>query len=94
MENQHQKITGYRELTQVEIDLINEIKAKGAALQNLLVRVSYHLAEQRREASHQGGDELMHVDAAQPARWMAIASTDFQTGLMALTRAVAQPSTF
>lgn len=28
MENQHRKITGYRELTQGEIDLMNEIKAQ------------------------------------------------------------------
>lgn len=27
-------------------------------------------------------------------RWLAIAKTDLQTGLMALTRAVAQPTTF
>lgn len=29
MENQHQKIKGYRELNQDEIDLMNSIKAKG-----------------------------------------------------------------
>ena len=29
MENQHRKIKGYRELTQVEIDLMNEIKVEG-----------------------------------------------------------------
>lgn len=28
MENQHQKIVGYRDLTQQEIDLMNEIKTK------------------------------------------------------------------
>ena len=28
MENQHRKITGYRDLTQEEIDLMNEIKAE------------------------------------------------------------------
>ena len=28
MENQHKKIKGYRELTQAEIDLMNEVKAK------------------------------------------------------------------
>ena len=35
MENQHRQIKGYRELTQVEIDLMNEIKTKGAELGNL-----------------------------------------------------------
>jgi hypothetical protein len=28
------------------------------------------------------------------ARWISIGATDLQTGLMALTRAVAQPTTF
>ena len=32
MENQHQKIKGYRDLTQEEIDLMNEVKEKGAEL--------------------------------------------------------------
>ena len=36
MENQHRKITGYRELSQAEIDLMNRIKAKGAELLALL----------------------------------------------------------
>ena len=28
MDNQHKKITGYRDLSQTEIDLMNELKAK------------------------------------------------------------------
>ena len=32
MENQHQKIKGYRDLSQVEIDLMNQIKLKGAEI--------------------------------------------------------------
>jgi hypothetical protein len=35
MENQHKKITGYRELTQEEIDLMNEIKLVGSQLELL-----------------------------------------------------------
>jgi hypothetical protein len=34
------------------------------------------------------------IDRAQPERWAAIARTHFQEGLMALTRAVAQPTFF
>ena len=37
MENQHKKISGYCELTQAEIDLMNEVKAKGVGL--LLVKL-------------------------------------------------------
>ena len=36
MENQHQKIKDYRELTQAEIDLMNEVKAKGVELGELV----------------------------------------------------------
>lgn len=32
MENQHRQIKGYRELTQAEIDAMNEIKTMGASL--------------------------------------------------------------
>ncbi len=36
MENQHRQIKGYRELSQDEIDLMNEIKTKGAELGDLV----------------------------------------------------------
>jgi hypothetical protein len=36
MENQHRKISGYRELTQSEIDVMNAIKAKGKELGELI----------------------------------------------------------
>lgn len=74
MDNQHRQIQGYRELTQEEIDLMNEIKAKGAQLGELVARLR----------SNVGIDQ----------RWASIGATDLQTGLMALTRAVARPTTF
>ena len=39
MKDQHEKITGYRDLSQAEIDLINAIKAKGSELQDLVWQV-------------------------------------------------------
>lgn len=39
MDNQHRKIKGYRELSQEEIDLMNEIKSKGAELGELVTRL-------------------------------------------------------
>lgn len=74
MENQHQKIKGYRDLSQAEIDLMNEIKAKGVELGDLVAKLR----------AADGLDQ----------RWIAIGATDLQTGLMALTRGVAQPTTF
>lgn len=99
MENQHRIIKGYRELTQVEIDLMNRIKAIGGDLQMLIRDVQDHLDAQidaaaSEDASQHGSDEFNRIVDAYPDRWVEIATTDLQTGLMALTRAVAQPTTF
>lgn len=89
MDNQHEKITGYRDLSQAEIDLMNKIKAQGAELQALVAEVRLRLHDCI-------ANPLPHETAPEfaPHRWVSIAATDFQTGLMALTRAVARPSSF
>lgn len=74
MDNQHRQIKGYRELDQHEIDLMNEIKSKGAEFGEIVARLR----------SAEGLDQ----------RWVSIGATDIQTGLMALTRAVAKPDFF
>lgn len=74
MDNQHRKISGYRELSQEEIDVMNEIKQKGAELGALV-------------------DKLKRTPSIDQ-RWVEIGATDLQTGLMALTRSVAQPTSF
>ncbi len=93
MKDQHTKIKGYRDLSQAEIDLMNRIKAHGEASKALIAEVQTHLkAQQVAAASDEGEQERIH--GAQPARWAAIGTTHIQEGLMALTRAVAQPTTF
>lgn len=95
MDNQHRKISGYRELTQPELDLINKIKAKGAELEALLGELHMHVGAQTIDALNRDDkDEQARLDAAQPTRWLAIARTDFQTGLAAAVRSVAQPTGF
>lgn len=98
MENQHRKITGYRELSQEEIDLMNEVKALGPQIEGVILKVTAHVQEQRK-AWTAGGDHpadavAERLDAATPERFAALAKTDFQTALMYLTRAVAQPTFF
>jgi hypothetical protein len=44
MENQHRKITGYRDLSSEEIDLMNRIKAKGSDLLSLQAELLGRLA--------------------------------------------------
>jgi hypothetical protein len=115
MENQHRKISGYRELSQEEIDLMNRIKEKGRELLSLQAELvgrldteeEVKLAEARRSISgsefngvpyteHTGATDECHefrrFKGAEPTRWASIGKTDIQTGIMALVRAVAQPS--
>lgn len=74
MDNQHKLIKGYRDLSEQEITLMNEIKEKGAEIEELINK--------------------LRTDQSVDPRWLAIGQTDMQTGLMALTRAVAKPSSF
>ena len=74
MQNQHQMIKGYRDLSEEEIRSINIIKEKGEQLGRLV--------KQLRDT--EGLDQ----------RWVSIGATDLQTGIMALIRAIAQPTTF
>ena len=104
MENQHRKIKGYRELSQVEIDLMNRIKMTGAEILSLqaelvdmlkLQEVSKINAMDHAGASDSAQDakeEFNRFQAAEPLRWADIGKTDIQTGIMALVRAVAQPA--
>lgn len=93
MENQHRKISGYRELSQQEIDLMNEIKALGPQIESVILKVNSHISEQAKLAEVGSAEADRLVDAT-PARFSALAKTDFQTALMYLTRAVAQPTFF
>jgi hypothetical protein len=74
VDNQHKKIDGYRDLTEEEIHLMNNIKKMGKDIGGLV-------------------DELFEMNGLDK-RWLAIGKTDLQTGIMALVRAVAQPTTF
>lgn len=109
MENQHRKIAGYRELNEADVAMMNKIKAHATATEALAMEVSKHFSAQYRATTpledpsnplhdHPRTDaqtaELERLERATPHRWLNIARTDFQTGFMALTRAVAQPTTF
>lgn len=95
MDNQHRQIQGYRELTQAEIDLMNEIKAAGPQLETLVAKVSHNANAQYVAALNQADEaECERLSAADPERWANMAMDHLQQGLMCLTRAVAQPTTF
>ncbi len=68
------KITGYRQLSEAEAALMNEVKARGVELGELVQKLRC----------------CVELDQ----RWISIGATDLQTGLMALTRSIAKPTTF
>lgn len=74
MDNQHKKISGYRDLTQEEIDQMNALKAVGTQLGFLI--------------------DSMKQDPDVDQRWLSIAETHLQQGIMAAVRSVAKPNGF
>jgi hypothetical protein len=89
MDNQHKKITGYRDLSQEEIDLMNEGKALaeqcGAYIEKLRAR-----DKAIAQTPPTSGDAPRSLDQ----RWISIGATDLQRGFMAVIRGIAQPTTF
>ena len=100
MENQHRSIKGYRELSQEEIDLMNEIKAMGINLASITAKVRDHINMQRStvadriEGAEAQETEIARLNAAEPEKWANGGHDIGQTALMYLTRAVAQPTIF
>lgn len=84
MKDQHTKISGYRDLNQEEIDLMNEIKQHAELTRDLVTRVEQYLLTQPET----------HPTVTLPLRWMAEGRTDLQKGYMCLVRSVAQPGMF
>lgn len=80
MDNQHRLIKDYKELTPEQIELMNTIKNQGQALSVLIKMVE-------RETLKSPGSE-------EQDRWINIGKDHLQQGLMALTRAVANPEFF
>ena len=103
MENHHRKISGDRELSGEEIDLINKVKAAGDELLELQEQIISRLnfqktvkesraeGSERRQPTFEEMAEYQRFNAAEPHRWAAIGKTNIQTGVMALVRAIAQP---
>ena len=74
MKDQHKLIKGYRDLSQEEINAMNNIKAYGEDLKGLVEEL----------------ESITDLDQ----RWVAIAKTHLQQGIMAAVRSVAKPESF
>ena len=87
MDNQHTKISGYRDLNQEEIDLMNEAKQ----LEAKCLAFRSHVEKKLINKALSKQSEKERYRNAQASRWIAMARTDLETGFMALVRAIAQP---
>lgn len=87
MKDQHTKIKGYRELSQEEIDLMNEVKQKGIELGALVSRL-----DRMSEAAVAAGD--LPAINSESRKWVDEGKQLLQLGLMCLTRSIAKPEFF
>lgn len=104
MENQHRKITGYRELSQAEINTMNEIKAKGEELRALVAKIGQLVQPplQAIEPATAGDAAVTNISASTPVEhegdnplyWLRYADSSFRCGVMYAIRAVAQPTSY
>ena len=79
------KITGYRQLSEGEVALMNEGKALAELCGN-------YIAKLRMMSSTDAPDPAKDFDVDQ--RWVSIGATDLQRGFMSVIRGIAKPTTF
>jgi predicted RecB family endonuclease len=94
MDNQHKHIKGYRDLSEADINLMNEIKEKANELDGLICRLEHRIHTPPRAIGspeeHRGAPPINSVDP----RCLNIARTHLETGVMYLVRSIAQPRSF
>lgn len=79
------KITGYRQLSEEEVALMNEGKALAEQCGAYIEKLRTYTANAA--ITNNSGIVL-------DQRWISIGSTDLQRGFMAVIRGIAQPTTF
>ena len=87
MKDQHTKISGYRDLSQEEIDLMNEAKQ----LEAQVLAFAEKLDNKLRDQIMDGGSESERVTKSDAGMWAQMGRRTVQVGFMELVRAIAQP---
>lgn len=82
------KVIGYRQLNEAEAAEMNRIKAQGEALRALIDDLS------KLATNPEGAFDRPDGTATVDLRWLSIGRTHLQQGIMALVRAIAQPTSF
>lgn len=81
------KITGYRQLSEAEVALMNEGKALAEQCGAYIAKLREH-----KDVARQQGDN--REEPALDQRWISLGATDLQRGFMCVIRGIAQPTTF
>ena len=84
------KITGYRQLSEAEVALMNEGKALAEQCGAYIAKLRTHPTTSPAGNAPTEPGQLPALDQ----RWISIGATDLQRGFMAVIRGVAQPTTF
>ena len=97
MKDQHEKIKGYRDLTQAEIDMMNRIKSHDEDTKLLLKAVKEMRLDDVAALHNKPGNKIngLTMDQLQESqRCLALAQTNLQQGFMWFVRGVALPDSF
>lgn len=87
------KITGYRQLTEAEVALMNEGKALAEQCGAYIAKLRGYVPTNM--SGPEGGEGVaFKAGATLDQRWISIGATDLQRGFMAVIRGIAQPTTF
>ncbi len=81
------KITGYRQLSEAEVALMNEGKA-------LAEQCGAYVAKLRMYVPDNGDGPTIAPGGSLDQRWISIGATDLQRGFMSVIRGIAQPTSF
>ena len=81
------KITGYRQLTTEEVELMNDGK-------QLAEQCGAYIAKLRAYEPNDTVVEGFKPGSTLDQRWISIGATDLQRGFMSVIRGIAQPTTF
>lgn len=83
------KITGYRQLSEAEVGLMNEGKALAEQVGAYIAKLQLHPS-----SLHHGTGANDDGTPRLDQRWVSIGATQLQQGFMAVIRGIAQPTTF
>jgi hypothetical protein len=86
---QQPKITGYRQLSEAEVALMNEGKALAEQCGAFIEKLRAHPPAHPNQAPNTGGSP-----PSLDQRWVSLGATQLQQGFMAVIRGIAQPTSF